>query len=124
MGLKLCICLIERKYPGIIKVADFGGENHAVVEIEQGNSRVQGIAMVGGLSPLRETLWKEKIDTKGIDVSAKLTWQDLSVTVFVGSGETQNCSSGFDWICRALHLDGSHGPLWLQIIHSLGCSCR
>ena len=40
MGLKFCICLIERKYPGVIKMVDSGGENHAIVEIEQGNSRV------------------------------------------------------------------------------------
>ena len=79
VGLKLCICLIERKYPGVIKMADYGGENHVVVEIEQGNSRVQGIAMVGGLSPLSQTLWKEKTDTKGIDVSARITWQDFRV---------------------------------------------
>ena len=45
--------------------------------------------MVGGLSPLSETMWKEKTDTKGIDVSTRLTWQDLSVTISVGSGETQ-----------------------------------
>ena len=47
MGLKLYICLIERKYLGVIKMADSTCENHVVVEIEQGNSRVQGIAMVG-----------------------------------------------------------------------------
>ena len=40
MGLKLCICLIEIKYPGIIKMSNSGGENHVVVEIEQGNSGV------------------------------------------------------------------------------------
>ena len=57
MGLKLCIYLIKIKYLGVIKMADSGGENHAVVEIEKGNSRVQGIAMVGVLSPLSETLW-------------------------------------------------------------------
>ena len=39
-------------------------------------------------------MWKEKTDTKGIDVSARLTWKDLSVIVSIGSGETQTILQG------------------------------
>ena len=91
-------------------MVDSGGENHAVVEIEQGNSRVQGIAMVGGLSPLSETLWKEKTDTKGIDVSARLTWQDLSVTISVDSGETQTVLQGLTGYAEPCTLIALMGP--------------
>lgn len=46
--------------------------------------------MIGGLSPLSETLWKEKTNTEFIgDVSARLTWKNLTVTVTLGSGDTQ-----------------------------------
>lgn len=89
-------------------MAESGGDNHAVLEIEQGNSRVQG--MMGGLSPLSETLWKEKTDTKGIDVSARLTWQDLSVTVSVGSGETQTVLQGLTGYAEPCTLMALMGP--------------
>ncbi|XP_074333148.1 ABC transporter G family member 11-like [Apium graveolens] len=52
----------------------------------QGNGMV-----IGGLSPLSETLWREKIDTEFIgDVSARLAWKDLTVMVTLSNGETQN----------------------------------
>ncbi|KAF3322349.1 ABC transporter G family member 11-like protein [Carex littledalei] len=41
-----------------------------------------------GLSPLSETIWKDKANTNLIgDVSARLTWKDLTVTVTLGNGE-------------------------------------
>ncbi|KAK2421429.1 ABC transporter G family member [Trifolium repens] len=43
------------------------------------------------LSPLSETLWREKTKTEFIgDVSARLTWKDLTVMVTLNNGETQN----------------------------------
>ncbi|XP_009110383.1 ABC transporter G family member 11 [Brassica rapa] len=46
---------------------------------------------VGGLSPLSEAIWREKAPTEFVgDVSARLTWQDLTVMVTMGDGETQN----------------------------------
>ncbi|KAK2367323.1 ABC transporter G family member [Trifolium repens] len=43
------------------------------------------------LSPLSETLWREKTKTEFIgDVSARLTWKDLTVMVTLSNGETQN----------------------------------
>lgn len=65
-----------------------------MMEIEankpQGNSLI-----VGGLSPLSETLWKEKTNTEFVgDVSARLAWKDLTVMVTLGNGETQNVLEG------------------------------
>lgn len=46
---------------------------------------------IPSLSPLSETLWREKAKTDIIgDVSARLTWKDLTVMVTLSNGETQN----------------------------------
>ncbi|KAL5993358.1 ABC transporter G member 11 [Asimina triloba] len=67
---------------------------HVIMEIEASKPAGNGI-VVGGLSPLSETLWKEKTDTQFIgDVSAKLTWKDLTVTVSLPQGETQRVLEG------------------------------
>ncbi|WOG96299.1 hypothetical protein DCAR_0415634 [Daucus carota subsp. sativus] len=51
--------------------------------------------VVGGLSPLSETLWKERANTEFIgDVSARLSWKDLTVMVTLSNGETQNVLEG------------------------------
>lgn len=43
------------------------------------------------LSPLSETLWREKAKPDIIgDVSARLTWKDLTVMVTLSNGEIQN----------------------------------
>lgn len=48
-----------------------------------------------GLSPLSEALWREKANTEIIgDVSARLTWKDLTVMVTLSNGETQNVLEG------------------------------
>ena len=53
-------------------------------------------AMVVGLSPLSETLWRDSKAMPGAgaaaligEVSARLTWKDLSVTVALGPGKMQ-----------------------------------
>lgn len=52
-------------------------------------------AAANGLSPLSETLWREKAITEfDGDVSARLTWKDLTVTVTLSNGETQNVLEG------------------------------
>eukprot|EP01018_Ginkgo_biloba_P024234 Gb_41809 [translate_table: standard] len=83
--------------------------SHAVLEIEaSGYNRAQ---VVGGLSPLSETLWKEKTDTKNIgDVSAWLTWKDLTVTVSVGGGETQTVLQGLTGYAEPGTLMALMGP--------------
>ncbi|KAG8065405.1 hypothetical protein GUJ93_ZPchr0004g39832 [Zizania palustris] len=65
----------------------------AMVEL-QANASSTGGAMVVGLSPLSETLWRDNKSLPGTaaligDVSARLTWKDLSVTVALGPGKTQ-----------------------------------
>ncbi|PHT87881.1 ABC transporter G family member 11 [Capsicum annuum] len=68
--------------------------NDAMMEIEANKPQGHGI-VVGGLSPLSETLWKEKTNTEFIgDVSARLAWKDLTVMVTLNSGETQNVLEG------------------------------
>ncbi|MED6119985.1 ABC transporter G member 11 [Stylosanthes scabra] len=59
------------------------------------NNNNGGGVVVPALSPLSETLWREKTDTEFIgDVSARLTWKDLTVMVTLGNGETQNVLEG------------------------------
>ena len=68
--------------------------NHVVMEIEASKPAGNGMTMPG-LSPLSETLWREKTNTDFIgDVSARLTWKDLTVMVTLGNGETQNVLEG------------------------------
>ncbi|KAJ8536617.1 hypothetical protein K7X08_035018 [Anisodus acutangulus] len=68
--------------------------NDVMMEIEASKPQDHGI-VVGGLSPLSETLWKEKTNTEFIgDVSARLAWKDLTVMVTLNSGETQNVLEG------------------------------
>ena len=65
------------------------------MEIEASKPAGNGAAPPG-LSPLSETLWKEKAyNTDFIgDVSARLTWKDLTVMVTLSNGETQNVLEG------------------------------
>ncbi|KAL8457276.1 hypothetical protein ACS0TY_035210 [Phlomoides rotata] len=61
-----------------------------VMEIEANKPQGNGI-VVGGLSPLSESLWKEKSNTEFVgDVSARLAWKDLTVMVTLSNGDTQN----------------------------------
>ncbi|KAE9588324.1 putative sulfate-transporting ATPase [Lupinus albus] len=67
---------------------------HVTMEIEA--SKATGnVTTLPGLSPLSETIWREKTDTEIIgDVSARLTWKDLTVMVTLSNGETQNVLEG------------------------------
>lgn len=62
------------------------------MEIEASKAGGNGSAMPA-LSPLSETLWREKAEVIG-DVSARLTWKDLTVMVTLSNGETQNVLEG------------------------------
>lgn len=49
------------------------------------------------LSPLSETLWRDRAAAGGVllgDVSARLAWRDLTVTVALGTGDTQAVLQG------------------------------
>ncbi|KAL6132742.1 hypothetical protein ACLB2K_064981 [Fragaria x ananassa] len=67
---------------------------NAMMEIESSKPSGNGLVAVG-LSPLSETLWREKatVDMVG-DVSARLTWKDLTVMVTLSNGETQTVLEG------------------------------
>ncbi|KAI5014051.1 hypothetical protein ZWY2020_055441 [Hordeum vulgare] len=70
----------------------------AMVELQANGATATSVsgAMVVGLSPLSETLWRDSKALPGAgaaaligEVSARLTWKDLSVTVALGPGKTQ-----------------------------------
>ena len=66
---------------------------NAMMEIE--SSKPSGNGLVPGLSPLSETLWREKASVEIVgDVSARLTWKDLTVMVTLSNGETQTVLEG------------------------------
>ncbi|KAH9616019.1 hypothetical protein KSS87_003211 [Heliosperma pusillum] len=69
----------------------------AMMEMEA-NKRQQeqaGNMVVAGLSPLSETLWRDKTNTEFVgDVSATLTWKDLTVMVTLRNGDTQTVLEG------------------------------
>uniref|UniRef100_A0A7N0VMG2 ABC transporter domain-containing protein n=1 Tax=Kalanchoe fedtschenkoi TaxID=63787 RepID=A0A7N0VMG2_KALFE len=67
------------------------GRQQGIMEIESNRAA----AVLGGLSPLSETLWREKANPEFVgDVSARLTWKDLTVMVTLSNGETQNVLDG------------------------------
>ncbi|XP_024992092.1 ABC transporter G family member 11 isoform X2 [Cynara cardunculus var. scolymus] len=78
-------------------MATRGSSNTEVVmmEVEANKPQAGNGIVVGGLSPLSETIWKEKTTTDMVgDVSAKLAWKDLTVMVTLSNGETQNVLEG------------------------------
>lgn len=84
--------------------------NDAVVEIEANNPAGNGM-VVGALSPLSETLWRDKakIDIVG-DVSARLTWEDLTVTVSLSGGESQKVLEGLTGYAEPGTITALMGP--------------
>jgi ABC-type multidrug transport system fused ATPase/permease subunit len=91
--------------------------NKVIMEIEASipSGIVEGIAVdgtvVGGLSPLSETLWRDRTSTEFVgDVSARLTWKDLTVMVTLGSGETQNVLEGLTGYAEPGTLTALMGP--------------
>ncbi|CAD5171603.1 ABC transporter G family member 11-like [Musa acuminata AAA Group] len=67
--------------------------------------------VVGGLSPLSETLWRDKTCTEFMgDVSARLTWKDLTVTVTLGKGETHKVLEGLTGYAEPGTLTALMGP--------------
>lgn len=51
------------------------------------------VVVVAGLSPLSETLWRDKAHTN-TDLLARLTWKDLTVMVTLNNGDTQTVLQG------------------------------
>ncbi|XP_068639700.1 ABC transporter G family member 11-like [Aristolochia californica] len=83
---------------------------HVMMEIEASKPPGNGM-VVGGLSPLSETLWKEKTDTEFLgDVSARLTWKDLTVTVTLNNGDSQRVLEGLTGYAEPGSLTALMGP--------------
>ncbi|KAL6962766.1 ABC transporter G member 11 [Sarracenia purpurea var. burkii] len=84
--------------------------HQVVMEIEANKPEGNGI-VVGGLSPLSETLWREKTNTEFVgDVSARLTWKDLTVMVTLSNGETQNVLEGLTGYAEPGSITALMGP--------------
>lgn len=64
-----------------------------------------------GLSPLSETLWRDHktTDFNG-DVSARLTWKDLTVMVTLSSGDTQTVLESLTGYAEAGSFTALMGP--------------
>ncbi|KAK9115466.1 hypothetical protein Sjap_014413 [Stephania japonica] len=82
-----------------------------MMEIEASKPAAESGVVVGSLSPLSETLWKEKTGTEFLgDVSARLTWKDLTVMVTLGNGETQKVLEGLTGYAEPGTLTALMGP--------------
>ncbi|XP_040999064.1 ABC transporter G family member 11-like [Juglans microcarpa x Juglans regia] len=80
--------------------------NHVVMEIEPNRPVV-----VTGLSTLSETLWRDKAKTEFVgDVSARLTWKDLTVMVTLNNGESQKVLEGLTGYAEPGTLTALMGP--------------
>ncbi|CAA0820977.1 ABC transporter G family member 11 [Striga hermonthica] len=81
-----------------------------VMEIEAHKPQGNGL-VIGGLSPLSESLWKERTDTEFVgDVSARLAWKDLTVTVTLTNGDTQNVLEGLSGYAEPGSFTALMGP--------------
>ncbi|KAL2478885.1 ABC transporter G family member 11 [Forsythia ovata] len=84
--------------------------DNVMMEIEACKPQGNGL-VVGGLSPLSETLWKEKTNTDVVgDVSARLTWKDLTVMVTLSNGQTQNVLEGLSGYAEPGSFTALMGP--------------
>jgi ABC-type transport system involved in cytochrome bd biosynthesis fused ATPase/permease subunit len=63
-------------------------------ELEDSAGKAAGAAALPALSPLSETLWRDRAGVLLGDVSARLAWRDLAVTVALGTGDTQAVLQG------------------------------
>lgn len=90
------------------------GANHEMREIEANKPAVNNgmvVGMVAGLSPLSETLWRDKANTEFVgDVSARLTWKDLTVMVSLSNGDTQKVLEGLTGYAEPGTLTALMGP--------------
>ncbi|OMO52903.1 ABC transporter-like protein [Corchorus olitorius] len=80
------------------------------MEIEANKPGGKGM-VVGGLSPLSETLWRDKTDPDMVgDVSARLSWKDLTVMVSLSNGESQKVLEGLTGFAEPGTLTALMGP--------------
>lgn len=90
------------------------GANLEMREIEANKPAVNNgmvVGIVAGLSPLSETLWRDKANTEFVgDVSARLTWKDLTVMVSLSNGDTQKVLEGLTGYAEPGTLTALMGP--------------
>ncbi|KAF2291657.1 hypothetical protein GH714_027931 [Hevea brasiliensis] len=85
--------------------------NQVVMEIEASKPAPTSGMVVGGLSPLSETLWRDKSNTEFVgDASARLTWNDLTVMVTLRNGESQKVLEGLTGYAEPGSLTALMGP--------------
>ncbi|OWM82952.1 ABC transporter G family member 11-like isoform X2 [Punica granatum] len=82
------------------------------MEVDSGTAAANSGLVVAGLSPLSRTLWGDRgADAElGGDVSARLTWKDLTVTVTHSNGETQKVLEGLTGYAEPGTLTALMGP--------------
>uniref|UniRef100_A0A7N0U4N8 ABC transporter domain-containing protein n=1 Tax=Kalanchoe fedtschenkoi TaxID=63787 RepID=A0A7N0U4N8_KALFE len=82
---------------------------HTTMEIE--SAKGVGGTLTAALSPLSETLWRDKAQSELVgDVSARLTWKDLTVVVTLGQGESQTVLDGLTGFAEPGSLTAIMGP--------------
>ena len=80
-------------------------------DVGKAAGRAVAVAAAPTLSPLSETLWREKTAVECLgDVSARLAWRDLTVTVALGSGETQTVLEGLTGYAEPGTITALMGP--------------
>eukprot|EP01018_Ginkgo_biloba_P012086 Gb_21283 [translate_table: standard] len=87
--------------------SDYNGANdHSSLEIEPSKSN-----MSGGFSPLSQALWKNTATNTHIaDLSAWLTWKDLTVIVMNSKGEPQKVLQGLTGYAKPGYIMAIMGP--------------
>ncbi|CAM0956656.1 unnamed protein product [Alopecurus aequalis] len=97
---------------GMAKDAAAVGQVKAELEdVGKAAGRAVAVAAAPALSPLSETLWRKKAAVEFLgDVSARLAWRDLTVTVALGSGETQTVLEGLTGYAEPGTITALMGP--------------
>ncbi|KAG8092096.1 hypothetical protein GUJ93_ZPchr0012g20089 [Zizania palustris] len=98
-----------KKHGGVAAVAAAG---KVKAELEDVGKAAGGAgAAVVALSPLSETLWREKAAAEFLgDVSARLAWRDLTVTVVLSTGDTQDVLQGLTGYAEPGTITALMGP--------------
>ncbi|KAJ7542445.1 hypothetical protein O6H91_10G107100 [Diphasiastrum complanatum] len=65
---------------------------------------------IGGLSPLSISLWKDKAGPEVKDLSARLTWSDLTVTATNAKGDAQTILHGLTGYAEPGYITAIMGP--------------
>ncbi|KAK4785584.1 hypothetical protein SAY86_002273 [Trapa natans] len=82
------------------------------MEVDSSAAAAKSGVVAVGLSPLSKTIWENRgayVDLGG-DVSARLTWKDLTVSVTLGNGETQCVLEGLTGYAEPGTLTALMGP--------------